>query len=61
MFIDDVTAGRSCRMNSQMYRATLSDQIQPNAAKPRGRSFKVQTDNDPQQTVKATQELLKAI
>ena len=33
VFIDDVTADRSSRMNSEVYRALLSAQIQPNVAK----------------------------
>ena len=33
VFIDDVTAGRSSKMNSEVYRAILSAQLQPNATK----------------------------
>ena len=33
VFINDVTADRSNRMNSEVYRALLSALIQPNAAK----------------------------
>ena len=33
VFIDDVTADRSSRMNSEVYRATLPAQIQSNATK----------------------------
>ena len=33
VFIDDVTADKSSRMNSGVYKALLSAQIQPNAAK----------------------------
>ncbi len=33
VFIDDVTADKSSRINSDVYRDILSDQIQPNAAK----------------------------
>ena len=58
--MDDVTAERSSRMKSEVYRAELSALIQPNAAKPTGRSFTVQMDNDTKRTVEATQELLKA-
>ena len=32
VLIDDVTAGRSSRMNSEVYRSILSAQIQTNAA-----------------------------
>ena len=46
VFIDDVTdAGRSSRMNSEVYRALLSAQIQPYAVKLIGRCFTVQLDN----------------
>ena len=60
VFTDDVNDGISSRMNPEMNRAELSNQTQPNAEELTGRSFTVQTDNDPQQTEKATQELLKA-
>ena len=60
MFIDDVTADRSSRMNSEVYRALLSAKVQPNAAELIGRCFVVQMDNNPKSTVKAAQELLKA-
>ena len=33
VFIDDVTIDRSDRMNSEVYRALLSAQTQPNAEK----------------------------
>ena len=32
VFIDDVTADRSSKVHSEVYRATLSAQIQPDAA-----------------------------
>ena len=60
VFIDDVTADRSSRMNSDMLRAKISAQIQPNAAKLKGQSFKVQMDNDPKHPGKATQDVLNA-
>ena len=41
VFIDDVTADRSSRMNSEAYSATLSAQIQLNAAKLIGQCFTV--------------------
>ena len=47
-------------MNSEAYKTILSAQIQPNAAKMIGPCFRVQTDNDPKHTMKATKELLKA-
>ena len=51
MSIDDATADGSSRMNSEVYRAILSDQIQANAVKVTGESFRVQMDD--------TQEVLK--
>ena len=54
VFIDDVTAVRSSKMNSEVYRAILSSHIQPNATKLIGRRFTVQVDNDPKHTAKAT-------
>ena len=57
VFTDDVTADRSSRMSSEVYRAKLSAQIQPDAEKLIERR-KVQTDNDPRHTAKATQEVL---
>uniref|UniRef100_A0A8C5MV28 Transposase Tc1-like domain-containing protein n=1 Tax=Leptobrachium leishanense TaxID=445787 RepID=A0A8C5MV28_9ANUR len=57
--IDDVTADKSRRMNSEVFRAILSAHIQPNAAELIGRRFTVQMDNDPKHTAKATKELLK--
>ena len=60
VFIDDVTADRSSKMNSEVYRAILSAHIQPNATKLIGHRFTVQVDNDPKHTAKATQDFLKA-
>ncbi len=59
VFIDDVTEERSSRKNSEVYRDTLSAQIQPNAAKLVGRRFIVQMDNDTKHTAKTIQEFLK--
>ena len=56
VIIDDVTAGRNNRMNSEVYRALLSTQIQPNAAKLIGWCFTLQMDNDSKHNVKATQK-----
>ena len=60
VFIDDVTADKSSRMNSEVFRAILSAHIQPNASELIGRRFTVQMDNDPEQTAKATKEFFKA-
>ncbi len=54
VFIDDVTADKSSRMNSEVFRAILSAHIQPNASELIGRRFTVQMDNDPKHTAKAT-------
>ncbi len=59
VFIDDVTADKSSRMNSEVFRAILSAHIQPNASELIGRRFTVQMDNDPKRTAKATKEFLK--
>ena len=60
VFIDDVTADKSSRMDAEVYRALLSVQNQPYDSKLIGRCFTVQTDNDRDQTVKATRAVLKA-
>ena len=54
VFIDDVTADKSSRMNSEVFRAILSAHIQPNASEPIGRRFTVQMDNHPKHTAKAS-------
>ena len=46
LFTDDVTAYRS-RMNSEVYRALLSAQIEPNTAQLIGHCFTVKMDNGP--------------
>ena len=58
VFIDDVTADRSSRVNSEVYRAILSAQIQSYAAKLIGRFFTVQMDNDPKHTAKQPKRFL---
>lgn len=55
LFIDHVTADKSSRLNSVVYRAVLSAQIQLKASKPIRRCFRVQMDDDPKHTSKATQ------
>ncbi len=59
VFIDDVTADKISRMNSEVFRAILSAHIQPNASELIGRLFTVQMDNHPKHTAKATKEFLK--
>lgn len=54
MFIDDVTADGSSRMNSDVYRAILSAQSQLDAAEVIIWCFTVQMDNNPKHTVKTT-------
>ncbi len=51
-----LTADKSSRMNSEVFRAILSAHIQPNASELIGRRFTVQMDNDPKHTAKATKE-----
>ncbi len=59
VFIDDVTADKSSRINSEVFRAIISVHIQPNTSELIGRRFTVQMDNDPKHTAKATKEFLK--
>lgn len=59
MFVDDVTADGSSRMNSDVYRVILSAQSQPDAAELIIWCFTVIMDNNPKHPVKTTQELLK--
>ena len=47
VFIDNVTADGSNRMNHKVYRALLSAQIQVNTAKLMGQNVTVQMDNEP--------------
>lgn len=59
VFIDDVTADRSSRMNSRVYSSILCH-ILPKAAKLIRQGLTMQTVNDPKYTAKATQEFLGA-
>lgn len=61
MFIDDVTAHISSRVNSEVYKAIFSAQIQPNALELIGWCSTVQMDNDPKHIAKATLEFCKEI
>ena len=60
VFIDGVTADKSSRMNSEVFRAILSAHFQPNASELIGRCFTVQMDNDAKHTAKATKAFFKA-
>ena len=53
IFIDDMRADRSSRMNSEVYKALLSTQIQPLTAILIEQCITVQMDNDAKHTVKA--------
>ena len=57
VFIDDVTAYRSIRMNSEVYNTILSSHFRPNATKLKRWCFTVQMDNYPK-TAKTTQQLI---
>ncbi len=59
VFIDDVTADKSSRMNSEVFRAILSAHIQPNASELIGRRFTVQMDNDPKAYCKSNQRVFE--
>lgn len=54
VFIDDVTADKSSRMNTEMYRDN-----QPNDSKLTGQRFTVQKDNDPKYTRKQPKLFLR--
>lgn len=56
VFNYDATADKSSRMDSEVYKALLSAQIQSNDTTPIGWSF----THQPKHPMKATQELLKA-
>ena len=47
-------------MNSEVYRPILCAHMLPMAAKLIGRCFTVKMDNDPEHSVKATPDFLKA-
>ena len=49
VFIDDVTADKSSRMNSEVFWAILSAPIQPNASELIGQRFTVQMDKNKQE------------
>ncbi len=51
IFINDVTHDGSSKINSEVYRNILSDNLQKDATKLIGRSFIMQQDNDPKHRV----------
>ena len=57
VFIDDVTADKSSRMNSEVFRAMLSAHIQANVSELIGRHFAVQMDNDPEAYCESNQRV----
>ena len=61
VFIDDVTANRSSRMNPEVNSSILSARIQSNAAELMGKCFTVRMDNYQKYSVKGTLEPLKAM
>ncbi len=54
IFINDVTHDGSSKINSEVYRNILSDNLQKDATKLLGRSFIMQQDNDPKHSAKTT-------
>lgn len=58
VFIDDVTADRSSRMNCEGYRAVVSAPIQTNAST-RSDSAYDSIDNDPKHATEGTRQFLK--
>ncbi len=60
IFINDVTHDGSSKINSEVYRNILSDNLQKNATKLIGRSFIMQQDNDPKHSAKTTKEFIRA-
>ena len=60
LFINNVTANRGIRMNSEVYRAILSAHCHSNATKMVGWCFTVQMDFDPKRTVKMAEDVLQA-
>ncbi len=57
IFINDVTHDGSSKINSEVYRNILSDNLQKDATKPIGI---MQQDNDPKHSAKTTEEIIRA-
>ncbi len=60
IFINDVKHDGSRKINSEVYRNILSDNLQKDATKLIGRSFIMQQDNDPKHSAKTTKEFIRA-
>ncbi len=60
IFINDVTHDGSSKINSEVYRNILSDNLQKDATKLIGRSFIMQQDNDTKHSAKTTKEFIRA-
>ncbi len=60
IFINDVTHDGSSKINSEVYRNILSDNLQKDATKLIGRSFIMQQDNDLKHSAKTTKEFIRA-
>ncbi len=56
IFNNDVTHDGSSKINSEVYRNILSENLQKDATKLIGRSFIMQQDNDPKHSAKTTEE-----
>ncbi|KAF7661064.1 hypothetical protein LDENG_00270050 [Lucifuga dentata] len=54
IFIDDVTADGSSKMNSEVYRNIVSAPVHANASKLIGQCFILQQDNDRKHTATAS-------
>ena len=60
IFVDDVTAVRSSKMNSEVCRSILSTQVEVNAFKIIRPHIILQKGNDSKHITKATKEFFKA-
>ncbi len=60
IFINDVTHDGSSKINSEVYRNILSDNLQKDTTKLIGRSFIMLQDNDQKHSAKTTKEFIRA-